>query len=79
MRTRFFWPAVVATLFLALPLAGLAEVPAALDRLQRADGVTIVPERFLRRWDPVTVFLDHDAGPAGGGGEEDDSNARLRA
>ena len=46
------------------------EVPAALDRLYRADGVSIVPERFLRRWDPVTVFLDHDAGPAGGGPED---------
>ena len=72
MRTGAFCFAVLATLFLAPPPAGRAEmaVPAPLDRLQRADGVTIVPERFLRRWDPVTVFLDHDAGPAAGGPED---------
>ena len=74
MRTGIISLAVLAALFLAPP-AGRAEmaptaVPAALDRLQRADGVTIVPERFLRRWDPVTVFLDRDAGPAGGGPED---------
>ena len=46
----------------------------ALDRIQRADGVQIVPERFLRRWDPVTVFLDRDAGPAGGGPEDQPQN-----
>ena len=43
---------------------------AVLDRLQRADGVQVVPERFLRRWDPVTVFLDKDTGPAAGGPED---------
>ncbi|MCP4694340.1 MAG: alpha-2-macroglobulin, partial [Desulfobacterales bacterium] len=30
----------------------------------------IVPDRFLRRWDPVTIFFDRDAGPAGGGPED---------
>ena len=41
-----------------------------LDMLQRADGARIVPERFLRSWDPVTVFFESDAGPQGGGPED---------
>ncbi len=44
--------------------------PASFDRLQRADGTVIVPDRFLRSWDPVTVLLDHDAGPTRGGPED---------
>ncbi len=44
--------------------------PASYDRLQRADGSVIVPDRFLRSWDPVTVLLDRDAGPAQGGPED---------
>lgn len=44
--------------------------PAPLDRLQRADGARIVPDRFLRRWDPVTVFFDRDLGPTNGGPED---------
>jgi hypothetical protein len=43
---------------------------AALDQVQRADAARVVPERFLRRWDPVTVFLDRDAGPVAGGPED---------
>ena len=50
--------------------AAAAGGSAVLDRLQRADGVQVVPERFLRRWDPVTVFLDKDTGPAAGGPED---------
>ena len=48
-----------------------AQVPPQLDHLQRADGAKIVPERFLRSWDPVTLFFDHDIGPANGGPEDD--------
>jgi hypothetical protein len=44
--------------------------PAPLDKLQRADGAKVVPERFLRSWDPVTVFFDRDTGPAAGGPED---------
>src|ERR1043166_6424417 len=47
-----------------------ASAAATLDRVQRADGAQIVPERFLRRWDPITIFLDRDAGPAAGGPED---------
>src|SRR5712675_74947 len=46
------------------PLAGQ------LDRLQRADGAKVVPERFLRSWDPVTLFFDRDLGPRAGGPED---------
>src|SRR5262249_40666390 len=47
-----------------------SSAPGALDLLQRADGAQIVPERFLRRWDPVTVFFNLDTGPAAGGPED---------
>src|SRR4051794_30101171 len=46
------------------PLAGQ------LDLLQRADGTKVVPERFLRSWDPVTLFFDRDLGPQAGGPED---------
>ena len=75
MRSGVFGLAVLAMLSLVPPPARCAEtaptaVPAALDHLRRADGVIIVPERFLRRWDPVSVFLDRDAGPTAGGPED---------
>ncbi len=56
--------------FLLLIAAWLFVGAAPLDRLQRADGAFVVPDRFLRGWDPLTVFYDHDAGPAKGGPED---------
>jgi uncharacterized protein YfaS (alpha-2-macroglobulin family) len=54
------------------PMPGAhAQVPPQLDHLQRADGAKVVPDRFLRSWDPVTLFFDHDVGPANGGPEDD--------
>jgi uncharacterized protein YfaS (alpha-2-macroglobulin family) len=59
-------------------LAGLvmlqAAVPAAADDTaatiaRQPAGATIIPEKFLRRWDPVTIFFDQDTGPAAGGPE----------
>jgi hypothetical protein len=50
------------------PLAG--QLAGQLDRLQRADGAKVVPERFLRSWDPVTLFFDRDRGPQTGGPED---------
>jgi hypothetical protein len=44
--------------------------PPTLDVLQRADGVKIVPEKFLRAYDPVTIFFPTDTGPAAGGPED---------
>ena len=36
----------------------------------RADGVRVIPDRFLRDWDPVTVFFSSDTGPQRGGPED---------
>lgn len=60
-------------LILGLFLALLAVAPSEaqpLDRTLRADGASVVPDRFLRRWDPVTVLFDSDQGPAQGGPED---------
>ncbi|MGA2124985.1 MAG: alpha-2-macroglobulin family protein [Xanthobacteraceae bacterium] len=54
----------------AVAAPAAAQTPPQLDRLQRADGARIVPERFLRSWDPVTLFFDRDVGPAAGGPED---------
>ncbi len=47
-----------------------AQTPPQLDRLHRADGARVVPDHFLRRWDPVTILFPSAAGPAGGGAED---------
>jgi uncharacterized protein YfaS (alpha-2-macroglobulin family) len=44
-----------------------SEVP---DTLKRPAGAVLVPEKFLRRWDPVTIFFDRDTGPVNGGAED---------
>lgn len=62
--------ALLCGLFLAAAAApALAEAPR-LDILQRADGARIVPEHFLRSWDPVTLFFESDVGPKDGGPED---------
>lgn len=47
-----------------------AEAPPQFDRAQRADGARIAPDRFLRSYDPLTVFFPGDAGPRAGGPED---------
>ena len=42
----------------------------ALDRAMRADGTRVIPDRFLRAWDPLTVFFKTDTGPKAGGPED---------
>ncbi len=40
-------------------------------RPERSSGETIiVPDEFLRRWDPVTIFFKRGKGPGGGGPED---------
>lgn len=57
--------------FLALALAVVQPLAAhAADSLRRPAGAVLVPERFLRSWDPVTFFFDADTGPAKGGPED---------
>src|SRR5262249_22571303 len=36
----------------------------------RPAGAVVVPDKFLRRWDPITFFFDQDTGPANGGPED---------
>jgi uncharacterized protein YfaS (alpha-2-macroglobulin family) len=63
---------------LALALIGLTATGAAQKqsrptetrRPAGAEGTVIVPEKFLRRWDPVTIFFARDAGPSAGGPED---------
>jgi len=38
---------------------------------------TVVPDHFLRRWDPVTVFFPQPAGPAGGPEDKPERLVRL--
>jgi uncharacterized protein YfaS (alpha-2-macroglobulin family) len=49
---------------LGVPAGAQLPAPAPLDEVQRADGTQVVPEHFLRRWDPVTVLFTADTGPA---------------
>lgn len=57
---------------LSVPVA-VAQVPPAgtVARPAGATGIVVVPDRFLRRWDPVTVFFDRDAGPGSNTPEDD--------
>lgn len=56
------------------PAAGQAPVdlppPPARPAAVREGEVAVVPDRFLRRWDPVTLFFPSPLGPARGGPEE---------
>jgi uncharacterized protein YfaS (alpha-2-macroglobulin family) len=61
--------AVLVLLLAAVHAA--AQVPSAPPkRPAGVSGTVIVPDRFLRRWDPVTIFFDRDLGPAKGGPED---------
>jgi alpha-2-macroglobulin len=61
--------ALLIACFAALGLspAARSELP---DTLGRPAGAVVVPDKFLRRWDPVTIFFDRDTGPAQGGPED---------
>lgn len=54
-----------APLFAQIPPAGTVRRPAAAPR-----GPVVVPDRFLRSWDPVTVFFERDLGGAPGTPED---------
>ena len=45
-------------------------VPSSTQDVVRPAGAVVVPEKFLRRWDPITVFFDAETGPANGGAED---------
>jgi hypothetical protein len=46
-----------------------AATPAANGTLVQPPGASVIPDKFLRRWDPVTFFFDSASGPAKGGPE----------
>ena len=58
--------------FAAAPWGALADpgTTARAGTLARPAGSQVIPEKFLRRWDPVTFFFDADTGPAKGGPED---------
>jgi uncharacterized protein YfaS (alpha-2-macroglobulin family) len=61
---------VMTMLALAALAPGAQADTAPFDKAQRADGARIAPDRFLREWDPITIFFDRDAGPKNGGAED---------
>jgi len=65
---------VFGLLFSIGPFASArAEMPPfipAVDTVKQPKGTSIVPEHFLRRWDPVTLFFSGDTGPARPGPED---------
>lgn len=68
LRTRLILPLLIlATAAVAVP-GGDAIYEALWQRPADADDTVIVPDRFLRAWDPITVFFDGNqvkqAGPA---------------
>ena len=74
IRARSSWlrflggGAALMVLLTPLPRAGLAETAGPITR--QPAGSVIVPDHFLRRWDPVTLFFDRDTGPPKGGAED---------
>ncbi|MGD9656414.1 MAG: MG2 domain-containing protein [Methylocystis sp.] len=60
--------ALCALLAAAAPLR--AEAPPIFDHAQRADGARVAPDRFLRAYDPVTIFFANEIGPKNGGAED---------
>jgi hypothetical protein len=75
-RLRVLGPVPFVVLLLVTASFALAQTPATapavaapgVQRPAEANGTVVVPDRFLRRWDPVTVFF---ARPAGAPGPED--------
>ena len=72
MGRRIVCAILIAALpVLVSPIAFADEtVPAGTQDVARPEGAVVVPEKFLRRWDPITVFFDQDTGPAAGGPED---------
>ncbi|NNG02267.1 MAG: alpha-2-macroglobulin [Desulfobacteraceae bacterium] len=71
MASRIFDKLIICcilSLLLLCPLAAGAEPSP--PGLHRPPGAHIVPDAFLRRWDPVTLFFDQDTGPKQGGAED---------
>jgi uncharacterized protein YfaS (alpha-2-macroglobulin family) len=77
MSPRRFYLLLAALVAILLTTAGAVAIAdatglrGALTRPSGAGGGTVlVPDSFLRRWDPVTIFFPSDQGPTEGGPED---------
>jgi uncharacterized protein YfaS (alpha-2-macroglobulin family) len=61
----------VAAVFGTSPRSARAADTPHVVRPANAAGTVIIPDRFLRRWDPITIFFTRDLGPAKGGPEDE--------
>src|SRR5262245_46954687 len=59
------------TLFILALVALVAATSVRAEDVARPADAVLVPDKFLRSWDPVTIFFDADTGPAAGGPEDD--------
>ncbi|MFN7941543.1 MAG: MG2 domain-containing protein [Thermoanaerobaculia bacterium] len=69
-RGAAFVPLLLVALAAGARPAVAAPDPATLARPAGVAGSVVVPDHTLRAFDPLTVFFDRDAGPAGGGDED---------
>ncbi len=72
-RSRLAAPAVsLVLLFTSAPpsLDAQTVAPPARPAAAHAGDVAVVPDRFLRRFDPITLFFPADLGPPAGGPED---------
>jgi uncharacterized protein YfaS (alpha-2-macroglobulin family) len=69
---KSLWPVFGAVLLLTATAdrhAFSAEDASPSTNVKQPAGASIVPDKFLRRWDPVTIFFDRSVGPADGAAE----------
>jgi hypothetical protein len=57
--------AIVSSLVLIALVAGLSIATPDRSKPKALEGTVVVPERFLRRWDPITIFFEKPAGKPG--------------
>jgi alpha-2-macroglobulin len=70
MRKLFIYVLCIMSLILALGNAATESVAQSEVRPAGTAGTVIIPDRFLRRWDPVTIFFASDVGLLKGGPED---------
>jgi alpha-2-macroglobulin len=76
---------MIALLVIAVLLSGqIASASSTSDQLKRttvrpvsSKGTVIVPDRYIRLWDPVTIFFAHDRGPASGPEDQPERYVRF--
>ena len=65
LRSRPLLLALLLVLFGGVAVAGNPTLRAIAQRPFAAQGTVVVPDRFVRAWDPVTVFFDSARGTPG--------------